>query len=180
MLLHPVRMRIIQAMIWRERTVQQLQEWLPDIPAPTLYRQLQKLTQAGILRIVSRKPVRGAVEKTYALAEHGAEFSPEEVLRMDADEHMRLFITFLSHLIGEFGAYTRQDDMDMYKDGLSYRLVNLYLSEEEWKLMLEDIRSAIGKHANKEPAAGRRAYSLSTILIPGIRQIHSPDPGKER
>ncbi|UUZ93107.1 helix-turn-helix domain-containing protein [Paenibacillus sp. P25] len=167
LLLHPVRIRIIQALIGRERTVQRLQEWSPDIPSPTLYRRLQTLTGAGILRVVGTKQVRGAVEKTYALAEHGSELSEEELKRMNPDDHMRSFITFLSHLIGEFGEYTGQKDMDMRRDGAGYRVVNLYLSDSEFKQMAEEIRLAVHKHLNHPPSPERRRFSLATILIPG-------------
>jgi DNA-binding HxlR family transcriptional regulator len=170
LILHPVRMRIIQAMIGKRRNVQQLQQWLPDIPQATLYRQLQKLVQAGILLIVDRKQVRGAVEKTYALAEHGSELTEADLTALDSNEHIRLFITFLAKLLGDFGQYVQQEEFDMKRDGAGYRQAALYLSESEWKDMAVEVSAAIRKHMDNEPSPGRRRYGFATILIPEGRK----------
>lgn len=172
LILHPVRMRIIQAMIGKRRNVHQLQEWLPDIPQATLYRQLQKLVQAGILLVVDQKQVRGAVEKTYALAEHGSEITEEELKALDSNEHIRYFMTFLAQLLGEFGDYVQQGPIDMKRDGAGYRQAALYLSEAEWKQMATEVSAAVRKHMDHEPTPERRRYSFTTILIPEGRKTN--------
>lgn len=178
LLLHPVRMRIIQAMIGQRRSTQQLQEWLPDIPQATLYRQLQKLVQAGILQVVEQKRIRGAVEKTYALAERGGDIAQEDLASFDSDDHLRYFMMFLAQLLGDFGEYAGQESMDMARDGAGYRQIAVYLSEAEWKQMVTDLSAAVVKYLPNEPGPGRRRYSLATVLIPGPRAdaTSSADP----
>ncbi|CAG7632036.1 helix-turn-helix domain-containing protein [Paenibacillus allorhizosphaerae] len=175
LILHPVRMRIIQAMIGKRRNTQQLQEWLPDIPQATLYRQLQKLVQAGILHVVEQKRVRGAIEKTYALAERGNELTQEELASFDSNDHIRYFMMFMAQLLGEFGDYAEQEPVDMARDGAGYRQVALYLSEAEWKQMAAEFSAAVVKHLSNEPAPDRRRYSLTTVLIPGRKTDSSPE-----
>ena len=49
-ILHPVRMKIIQALIGKEMTVQELSQWTEDVPQATLYRHLNKLLDAGFIQ----------------------------------------------------------------------------------------------------------------------------------
>ena len=52
LLLHPIRLRILVGLLGRPMTAQQLGEVLEDVPQATLYRQLNKLAQAGVLEVV--------------------------------------------------------------------------------------------------------------------------------
>jgi DNA-binding transcriptional ArsR family regulator len=66
--LHPVRLRIIQAMVGgKHLTTTHLSQLLADIPNATLYRQIALLTEAGVLDVVEEQRVRGAVERSYRL-----------------------------------------------------------------------------------------------------------------
>ncbi len=67
LLLHPIRWRVIQALMGRELTTSDLKERLADVAVTTLYRQVAILADAGLLRVVAERQVRGAVERTYAL-----------------------------------------------------------------------------------------------------------------
>ena len=49
LLFHPVRLRIVLATAGRQVTAQQLAGELPDIPQATLYRNINMLTNGGIL-----------------------------------------------------------------------------------------------------------------------------------
>ncbi len=51
-----------------QTTAKHLSETFSDIPPATLYRYLKKMTADGVLKIVNQTQVRGAMEKTYALA----------------------------------------------------------------------------------------------------------------
>ncbi|UHA58283.1 helix-turn-helix domain-containing protein [Metabacillus litoralis] len=71
LILHPVRMKIVQTLIGsKEYTVQQIAARLTDVPQATLYRHLNKLLEAEVLKVVKENQIRGTVEKIYALNEH--------------------------------------------------------------------------------------------------------------
>ena len=56
LVLHPVRLRIIQSLIGgRERTPQQIAEELPDVAQATLYRHLGRLAKAGLVKVVAER-----------------------------------------------------------------------------------------------------------------------------
>ncbi len=61
-LLHPVRMRILQALFDTDpMTTGQLRERLPDIPPATMYRHIAVLVDAGVLEVGDERRVRGTV-----------------------------------------------------------------------------------------------------------------------
>jgi DNA-binding transcriptional ArsR family regulator len=72
LILHPIRMRIIMALAGERWTARQIAAALPDVAQATLYRHINALAEGGILRIVEERPVRGMVEKVYALADKRA------------------------------------------------------------------------------------------------------------
>lgn len=170
-ILHPVRMRIIQCLVSRKRmTPYQLQEEMPEVPQATLYRHVRKLKDAGILVVADERHNRGATEKVYMLPEHAAILTQEDLQHATAEDHLTYFINFAAHLIGEYGRYVQQSDIDLIRDGVSYRQVPLYLNEEENLEMLYAIRDIYKKYADNGPGDGRRRRLITTIAHPEGKQ----------
>jgi Fe2+/Zn2+ uptake regulation proteins len=166
-ILHPVRMRIIQALAGGKRmTAQQLLDRLGDVPQATLYRQLKKMTDAGVLLVAEEIPVRGTLEKVYMLPEKGAEISDEELKQASAEDHLALFMQFAASIIGGYGRYLQQPDADLFKDGVSYRQISLYLTDEENVRLIRSIWDLLKKAANNEPNEQRRRRLFSVIGFP--------------
>ncbi|CAM2975121.1 helix-turn-helix domain-containing protein [Paenibacillus sediminis] len=167
LILHPIRMRIIQSLVTgRKLSRQQLSELLPDIPQATMYRHLNILEKAGVIVVDHTVKQRGATEKVYTMDQSGASISEEELRQMSSEEHMGLFLQFLSLLSAEYSRYLEQPQFDLFKDGVSFRQVELYLSDEEFKETLLEIRTALQKRAANGPASNRRKRTFSTIVIP--------------
>ena len=72
LIMHPIRIRILLALVDRKLTPLQLGEQLADVPQATLYRHLNKLMQGGLLEVIEERPVRGTVEKVYGLNQNAA------------------------------------------------------------------------------------------------------------
>ena len=71
---NPAKSRLLIEIMRRgEVTAKYLAEKCSDIPQTTLYRNLKRMTDDGLLKIVNETPIRGTVEKTYALT-----FDPSE------------------------------------------------------------------------------------------------------
>src|SRR3954463_15009239 len=105
-ILHPVRMRIIQYLINQQLTAQQLKELLPDIPQASLYRNLKKLVETEVIHIVDEIPNRGTVEKVYSIHDPSkTSISPKDLNKLTKDDHLSLFIKFMANLMGDYERY---------------------------------------------------------------------------
>lgn len=172
LLLHPIRLRIIQIFInGRELTVQQVAEYLKDIPQATLYRHFNLLVQGNILSVIQQNQVRGTIEKVYTLAAGGNSTSGKED-EIDREGMMQQFILFVTMLIDDFEAYTnREGEIDPYQDGISFRQASFYLNDDELRQLYMKIGEAFQEAAENKPSADRQRRTISTILMPG-REIN--------
>ncbi len=167
LLLHPVRFRIVQAIIGGHHiTAQQIMELLPDIPQATLYRQLNKLLEGGVIEVVKERQVRGTKEKVFAMAENGASLSAKDLTDSKKEDHMQYFLAFLATIQSSFDRYLQQEELDLEADGVSYRQMPLFLSDEEFSVFIQKMASVVLEFAKNAPTAERRRRTLSTIIIP--------------
>ncbi|WP_046174270.1 helix-turn-helix domain-containing protein [Domibacillus indicus] len=162
-ILHPVRMKMIQSFVnQRKLTVQQLSERIPDVPPPSLYRHMNTLLEAGFVEVVEENPIRGTVEKVYALKEQ----SPDDFLSLSREEHVDLFTAFAAQLIGSFERYVSSEKADFLKDGAGYRTAELHVTDEEFQELIQQMGALIMKAAQNKPSPERKVKQLSTIIIP--------------
>ena len=166
LVLHPVRLRIVQAFMGSASlTTGQLRERLPDVPAATLYRHVATLVAGGLLEAVDERQVRGATERTYALRVENASMGADEAAALPADEHRRLFMTFVAGLLGDFDRYLDRGDIDLGRDLVAYRQAALHLTDEELVDLIGELGEVVTRRLSL-PTEGRRRRLLTTILVP--------------
>ncbi|MBS9373970.1 helix-turn-helix domain-containing protein [Rhodococcus sp. B50] len=169
LLLHPVRLRIVQALLGdRTATPAQLKALLDDVSTATLYRQIAVLADAGILEVVAERRVRGTVERTYRLVVERAQVTGDDAVAMSNDEHRRAFLAFTAQLLADFDAYL--DDparRSLAEDVVGYRQVALDLTDEEALSMVSEIGGVLARFAELGPAPDRRRRLISRIIMPG-------------
>jgi DNA-binding transcriptional ArsR family regulator len=166
LILHPVRLQIIKALVGDKKlTVQEIGQYLSDVPQATLYRHLNKLVQGGIIESVAQNQVRGTVEKVYALASNGG-ITPQEFMESSSEEKLGVFIQFVSGLINDFGNYVEQKNIDPIKDGLSFRQVDLHLNDQEFMEFAKGLGAVFQKYIQNTPGKGRKKRTIATIMIP--------------
>ncbi|MEO8611240.1 MAG: helix-turn-helix domain-containing protein [Chloroflexota bacterium] len=167
LILHPLRMRIIMTIVGKHMTAQQLATVLPDIAQATLYRHLNKLANGGILAVVEERPVRGTLEKVYALNEQAAFLGAADLADFTKDDHMRYFTAFVAILLGEFSQYLdSKAKPDLLTDGVAYTKVPIYMSDEEFMRMGRQMNEALIPVLQNQPAPGRKRRVFTTIVIP--------------
>src|ERR1041384_326730 len=96
---HPIRARLVLALMGRELTTQQMAALLPDIPRTSLYRHIRGLAEAGVFVVVGETSVRGTVEKTYAVRISEASLTKEDMLEAGHEEYFRLVTGLLGGII---------------------------------------------------------------------------------
>jgi len=168
LLLHPVRLRIVQAFLGdRALTTTELRAELPDVPAASLYRHVARLVDAGVLGVVSERRVRGALERTYVLRVAAANIGVGEFEKMTVDEHRQAFTAFVAGLLGDFDRYLARGDIDPIRDGVSYNLAAMWLDDAELGELRRDIARVFGPRLANAPAPGRKRRILGSVLLPG-------------
>lgn len=167
LLLHPVRMRIVQALLGgRELTTAALHEELPDVPAATLYRHVSTLLNGGVLEVVDERRVRGTYERTFRVRPENAHVGPAEAAAMTPEEHSEAFLAFMTARLADFERYLGSGEPEFARDRVGYRVAALNLSDEEVDELLAKLRDLLLPLAENEPGPGRRRRLLSTVLMP--------------
>ncbi|WP_043932939.1 helix-turn-helix domain-containing protein [Bacillus sp. EB01] len=163
LILHPVRMKILQALVnGRKLTAFKLLDHLKDVPQATLYRHLNKLLEAGFIEVVQENQIRGTVEKVYALKQ-----IPQAPLEtISKEQHLELFFTFLTQLMGSYEQYLSSEDYDLVRDGVSFRVARMHLTDKEFMELIQKMGGLIGEAMMNEPSAERRPRNFATIIIP--------------
>lgn len=165
--LHPVRLRILQVFIGQHAlTARRLAELLPDVPQATLYRHLGTLTENDVLQVVEERPVRGAIERSYALPDSSATLVAADLDGAAPAEHLRYFATFLGALQGEFTRYLGRGEPDLAADGVGYRMAALHLTDAEFAAFMDELNDLVGRAAANPPAPGRRRRLLARVVLP--------------
>jgi hypothetical protein len=167
LLLHPVRLRIVQAFLGdRALTTSQLSAELSDVPAASLYRHVARLVGAGVLQVVAERRVRGAVERTYVMRLSAARVRLDEIASMTAEDHRQMFMAFTAGLLADFDRYLQRPGFDLVQDGVAYAIDAMWLDDAEYReLMLELYRVLQPRRANA-PKKGRKRRMIASVLLP--------------
>jgi hypothetical protein len=178
LLLHPVRLRIVQAFLGdRALTTSQLQAELEDVPTASLYRHVARLVAHGVLSVVAERRARGAVERTYVMRAAAARIGMDEVAAMSTDQHRQAFLAFVAGLIGDAERYLAREDVNPIRDGASYNLAGLWLSDAELTDFARDLYVVVQPRLANGPRRGRSRRILATVLLPAA---DPPPPVRNR
>ncbi len=169
LLVHPVRLRVVRALLREPTTAGELQQVLGDVPQATLYRHLAALEEGGIIEVVERRQARGGVERTFAVVDGAARLGAEDLEGATADDHLRWFTTFVGTLLTDFAAYLDSDDVDLAADRVGYHQVPLWLRDDELDAFTEELRALVDRHRGNDPDGTRRRRILTTVLLPDDR-----------
>jgi DNA-binding transcriptional ArsR family regulator len=163
LVLHPVRLRIVQSIGAGEVTTAALAAKLPDVPQATLYRHVSRLVEGGLLESVAERRVRGATERTYRLAAGAAIALPPGA---GIQEHMAAFTKFAGALVADYARYAATPGADPANDGAGFRQVTLWLDDDEFAEFARGFGDVLQKAAAHKPGGQRQPITLSTVLIP--------------
>ena len=174
LLLHPVRLRIVQAFLGdRALTTSQLAAELSDVPAGSIYRHVALLTKAGVLHIVAERRVRAVVERTYMLRTVAAQMQPDEVAAMSPEQHLQAFIAYVAGMLSDAERYLMTGTPDPARDGASYRIGALWLTDAEFADLIRDLQTVFQPRLTNAPAKGRRRRTIYTVLLPAPENVAS-------
>lgn len=164
---NPVKCKLLLEIYSQERaTAKHLSDVLSDISQATLYRNLKKMLNDGLIKVVEKKQVRGTVESTYALALNlNSEF--EAILVENSGPlYMQLFMQYFLGFANQFREYCKSPNIDIKKDMSGFSLSHLYLSDEELIELMKNISNIIKTVEKNEPKTERKLRTLGIIVTP--------------
>jgi hypothetical protein len=175
LLLHPVRLRIVQAFLGdRALTTTQLNAELSDVPAASLYRHVARLVAAGVLQVVAQRRVRGAVERTYVLRLAAARVGLDELAAMGTDDYRQMFMAYAAGLLADFDRYLQRAEVDLVKDGVAFGIEGLWLDDAEFAELMQELYRVLQPRRANAPKPGRRRRLLASVLLPGEESAAAP------
>ena len=184
LLLHPVRLRIVQQFLGgRHLTTAELRRRLEDVPVASLYRHVARLLDGGVLEVVGERQVRGTAERTLALRESSAVVGAEEASSMTVEDHRQAFLPFVAGLVADFERYLAGPEVDVGRDLVGYRQVGLHLTDAELVELAGELSEVVARRLPLGAGPGRRLRILTTILVPSddppahVAPTDSPTPG---
>jgi DNA-binding transcriptional ArsR family regulator len=167
LILHPVRMRILQMVGLERLTTQQISTALPDVPTSSIYRHLKLLLDAGFIRVAETRQVRGIEEKVYAQAVSPRISDPADMANLTPEEHLRYFTSYVTTLIQGFADYLALHDApDLIADRVGYSEASFYATPEEMDAMGAALNQVLLAVAQNPPGEGRQLRKLSIITHP--------------
>jgi hypothetical protein len=178
LLLHPVRLRVVQAFLGdRALTTSQLSAELSDIPPASLYRHVARLVEADVLQVVAQRRVRGAVERTYVLRVAAARVQLDEIAKMTVEDHRQMFMAFAAGVLAAYDRYLSRGDVDLVRDGVAYAMDALWLDDTEYAEMMREIYTALLPRRANAPRKGRKRRMIASVLMPADEE--PPPPAKD-
>jgi hypothetical protein len=175
LLLHPVRLRIVQAFLGdRALTTADLAAELGDVPPASLYRHVSLLTKAGVLQIAAERRVRAVVERTYVLQQYAAQIQPDEVAAMTPEQHLAAFTAYTAAMLADVERYLMSGRPDLLHDGARYRIAAMWLTDAEYADFIKDLGAVFQSRLANSPARGRRRRTVYNVLVPASEAPRVP------
>lgn len=170
LIIHPVRLRILQTMTAEELSTQEIADRLPEVPTSTIYRHLRLLLEGGIIEVAETRLVHGIQEKVYRLAE-SPRLDQEAMADLTADAHLGYFTTYVLTLLQGFADYVaaaeeQGETIDMAADYTGYTEASFFATDGELDRFSQRINEALAPLAQNRPGGGRRKHKIAIITHP--------------
>ena len=164
-LMHPIRIRIALAVQSRRLTTAQIHRLLPDVPMPTLYRHLQRLTEAGIIEVVTTQQAHSNQERVYALVQAQSTLTSAEVAAASLEDHRRYFTMFVTGLLSVYDRYL-QSSPDNIANNIAYVMETVYMTESQFAQARTQMRGFLADALGREPEPGATRKMLAVLAFP--------------
>ena len=163
---NPAKSRLLIEIMRRGKvTAKYLAENCVDIPQTTLYRYLKRMTDDGLLKIVGETPIRGTVEKTYALTFDPSD--PPSVLGQNSGAmYMQMFFQYFLTFAKIFQDYCDTPGIDIKKDRSGLSLSHVYLTDEELEKVAADMAQILYPLQENKPKPERKLRTVGLIISP--------------
>ena len=157
----PISNRIIQQIRKNHKmTVSEIIAVLPDIPRATVYRRIERMTDAGVIEIVETHKVRGQAEHTYSIKNI---YVTTENSGKNGMEIMTVAFVQMFNLCSE---YFKSENADVERDKLFIMNYAISLSDHDFSEMLHGILSVVDRYQSKNVPKDAKTRNLYLMSLP--------------
>ena len=166
LILHPVRMQILQALVTRPMNTQELAVALDGVPKSSIYRHMKELLDGGMVEVAETRPVKGTLEKYYRLGQ-APHLGQADLAGFSREDHMRYFAMFLASQLQGFSSYLKANPvMDLQADRVGYSQAIFTVNKEQLDDLLGGIQKLVVACAGKAPLEGSHQHKIAFITYP--------------
>jgi DNA-binding PadR family transcriptional regulator len=145
---------------------------LRDVATSSLYRQLAKLREAGVLQVVAERKARGAVERTYALGERGATVFDAQTLASTPVKTLRSTVrNLLTTLLTDVTSFIESAQFRKRPASILAGAYACDLTDEDYRKAAEGMHRAIisakKRSAGSSKAVRRVFYAIALPQVLG-------------
>ncbi len=161
---HPIRMRIFQSLYHREMSVQQLTEYLQEVPQSSVYRHVRMLNEAGLLKITSTRQVNGIEERFYMAVNDFID--RREIEKPYGRQNFADFVSLYGTVAAQdLGHYISSHEANDIKN-IASRDHFFYATEEEFIAIREKIYQILKEAEEKRSQSDGKLWRFFVIAHP--------------
>ncbi|MFJ5764346.1 helix-turn-helix domain-containing protein [Lysinibacillus sp. NPDC093210] len=169
-LMHPVRMKILQALMHNTEeglSTLEMISLIKDVPQATLYRHIQILMDENIIKIVKERKVRSVTEKFYALNEGAAKIDAEEWSKLTKKQKLNYISYYQLALLSQYQNYLNLFEEDCVEDQATFSLLDLSLTKEQFNNFQNDLNDLLTRYYNMSDSSNKtETKTIALNIIP--------------
>lgn len=167
-LLHPVRMKIVRTLMGHHQeglSPLKMAKMIQDVSQATLYRHIQKLADANIIRVVKEEKVRAVTEKHYVVNMEETNVNPEEWEDYSVDDKLNYYSYYQLALFNQYHTYLNKIKEEKTNDLSTLSVVDLKLDGDTFQDFQHELNDLMMKYYNKSNEKSIQDATMRTIGI---------------
>ncbi|MFJ7667193.1 helix-turn-helix domain-containing protein [Lysinibacillus sp. NPDC097195] len=170
-LMHPVKMKITQALMRNKEkglTPLEMVKIIQDVPQATLYRHIQMLLDAGVIKVIKEKKVRSVTEKYYVLNEDAARLDSADWKTTKMEEKISFISYYQLSLLSQYQNYlSTLENNSNSEDCATFSLLELNIDEDEFENFQRELHDLMLKYyQRKNNNANVLRRTIAVTIIP--------------
>ena len=166
LIIHPIRLRILQVLSRGPATTHKISENLPEVPVSSLYRHLRLLLEGNLIAVSETRLIHGIEEKEYQIA-NVPRVTQEDLVDLSGEEHLQYFTIYLVTLLEGFKRYLESSlEVDYLRDRTGYTEIDFWATGEELDQLSQSINQSVKTLVEQKPSKKRRLQKFAIITYP--------------
>ncbi|MEH7403211.1 helix-turn-helix domain-containing protein [Gottfriedia acidiceleris] len=169
-IMHPVRMKICQALMRNKEhglTPLEMIKLIKDVPQATLYRHIQIMVDSDIIRVIKEKKVKSVSEKYYVLNVEEARLDEDEWKEATIEEKLNYISSYQLLLMTQYQNYLNNlEEQNRQEDRATFSVVELKINDEHFLQFQNELHELMTRYYNatsKEIDSPVRTIAITII-----------------